>query len=52
MTANYYAFRILYLKCNSVIRLKENLWLLPSDAQEVGNTVFFDNNSYSYLLIK
>jgi len=52
MTTNYYIFRILYLKCNSVIRLKENIWLLPSEAQEAGGTVFFDINSYSYLLIK
>jgi len=52
MTTNYYIFRILYLKCNKVIRLKENYWLLPSEAQEAGGTVFFDIKSYSYLLIK
>jgi len=52
MTANYYVFRILYLKCNRVIRLKENLWILPSEVQEIGGNVFFKINSFSYLLIK
>ncbi|KKL78662.1 hypothetical protein LCGC14_2022610 [marine sediment metagenome] len=52
MTKNYYIFRILYLKCNSVIRLKQNLFILPSEDQEVGATIYFDINSFSYLLIK
>lgn len=42
----------MYLKCNSVIRLKENIWLLPSESEKAGGTIFFDINSYSYLLIK
>lgn len=52
MTINYYVFRILYLKCNSVIRLKENLYILPSEVQEIGATIYFDVDSFSYLLIK
>lgn len=52
MTDNWYIFRILYLNCKSVIRLKENIYILPSEVQEFGATIYFDINSFSYLLIK
>lgn len=52
MAINYYVFRILYLKCNTVIRLMENIYIIPSEVQEIGTTIYFDIDSFSYLLIK
>ncbi|MEE9378502.1 MAG: hypothetical protein V3V33_10760 [Candidatus Lokiarchaeia archaeon] len=52
MTSNYHIYRILYLNCNKVIRLKENIYILPSEVQEIGASIYFEINSFSYLLIK
>ncbi|MHA1285289.1 MAG: hypothetical protein ACTSQP_22540 [Promethearchaeota archaeon] len=48
---NYFVFRVLHLKCNKIIKLANNIFILPSEINESGSTVYFDLQSYSYLVL-